>query len=65
MTTLWFCVPVELTLSPEVAAIYPDGIHGTLAGPLRRAGFESVVFRRGGEPVRIEIPAGSGAVAAP
>jgi histidinol-phosphatase (PHP family) len=32
---------------------------------LRRAGFESVVFRRGGEPVRIEIPAGSGAVAAP
>jgi histidinol-phosphatase (PHP family) len=32
---------------------------------LRRAGFESVVFRRGGEPVRIEIPAGTGAVAAP
>jgi histidinol-phosphatase (PHP family) len=32
---------------------------------LRRAGFESVVFRRGGEPVRIEIPAGRGAVAAP
>ena len=32
---------------------------------LRRAGFESVVFRRGGEPVRIEIPAASGAVAAP
>ena len=26
--------------SPEVAAIYPDGIHGTLAGPLRRAGFD-------------------------
>jgi len=32
---------------------------------LRRAGFESVVFRRGGEPVRIEIPAGRGGVAAP
>ncbi|MEZ0240182.1 MAG: histidinol-phosphatase HisJ family protein [Chloroflexota bacterium] len=32
---------------------------------LRSAGFESVVFRRGGEPVRIEIPAGSGATAAP
>jgi histidinol-phosphatase (PHP family) len=32
---------------------------------LRRAGFESVVFRRGGEPVRIEIPAARGAVAAP
>lgn len=32
---------------------------------LRSAGFESVVFRRGGEPVRISIPAGSGAVALP
>ena len=26
--------------SPEVAAIYPAGIHGTLAEPLRSAGFE-------------------------
>ena len=26
--------------SAEVAAIYPEGIHGTLAGPLRDAGFD-------------------------
>ena len=26
--------------SPEVAGIYPEGIHGALAGPLRAAGFE-------------------------
>jgi trehalose utilization protein len=26
--------------SPDVAAIYPEGIHGTLAGPLRAAGLD-------------------------